>query len=102
MMQGRERERFRYWDKGSMATIGRNRAVADLHWFHFSGLLAWLAWQWRDIAAAEDALAEAFALALSRWPIDGVPSAPDAWLLTTARRNLLMAARRVTRTQKRP
>src|SRR5947209_11262858 len=44
MMDGREPERFRYWDKGSMATIGRNRAVADLHWFHFSGLLAWLAW----------------------------------------------------------
>ncbi len=44
MMEGREPERFRYWDKGSMATIGRNRAVADLHWFHFSGLLAWLAW----------------------------------------------------------
>jgi NADH:ubiquinone reductase (H+-translocating) len=44
MMEGREPERFRYWDKGSMATIGRNRAVADVHWFHFSGLLAWLAW----------------------------------------------------------
>ena len=44
MMDGREPERFRYWDKGSMATIGRNRAVADLHWFHLSGLLAWLAW----------------------------------------------------------
>ena len=44
MMEGREPERFRYWDKGSMATIGRNRAVADLHWFHFGGLLAWLAW----------------------------------------------------------
>ena len=44
MMEGRDPERFRYWDKGSMATIGRNRAVADVHWFHFSGLLAWLAW----------------------------------------------------------
>ena len=44
MMKGDDRERFRYWDKGSMATIGRNRAVADLHWFHFSGLPAWLAW----------------------------------------------------------
>jgi NADH dehydrogenase len=44
MMDDRKPERFRYWDKGSMATIGRNRAVADLHWFHFSGLLAWLAW----------------------------------------------------------
>ena len=44
MMEGRDPQRFRYWDKGSMATIGRNRAVADVHWFHFSGLLAWLAW----------------------------------------------------------
>jgi RNA polymerase sigma-70 factor (ECF subfamily) len=60
----------------------------------YGRLLAWLAWQWRDIAAAEDALAEAFAVALARWPAEGVPSAPDAWLLTTARRELLMAARR--------
>jgi NADH:ubiquinone reductase (H+-translocating) len=44
MMDDRKPTRFRYWDKGSMATIGRNRAVADLHWFHFGGLLAWLAW----------------------------------------------------------
>jgi NADH dehydrogenase len=44
MMNDEKPQRFRYWDKGSMATIGRNRAVADLHWFHFSGLLAWLAW----------------------------------------------------------
>jgi NADH dehydrogenase len=44
MMNGDTPEPFRYWDKGSMATIGRNRAVADLRWFHFSGLPAWLAW----------------------------------------------------------
>jgi len=44
MMDGGDPERFRYWDKGSMATIGRNKAVADLNWFHFSGLPAWLAW----------------------------------------------------------
>ena len=60
----------------------------------YGRLLSWLAWQWRDIAAAEDALAEAFSLALARWPVDGVPSSPDAWLLTTARRALLMQARR--------
>ena len=60
----------------------------------YGRLLAWLAWQWRDVAAAEDALAEAFAAALERWPIDGVPASPDAWLLTAARRRLLMAARR--------
>ena len=44
MMEGRKPERFRYWDKGSMATIGRNKAVADLNFVHFSGRLAWLAW----------------------------------------------------------
>ncbi len=37
-------QRFHYWDKGNMATIGRNKAVADLNFIHFSGLLAWLAW----------------------------------------------------------
>ncbi len=60
----------------------------------YGRLLAWLAWQWRDVAAAEDALADAFAAALERWPLDGVPVSPDAWLLTAARRRLLMAARR--------
>jgi len=60
----------------------------------YGRLLAWLAWQWRDVAAAEDALADAFAAALERWPVDGVPEAPDAWLLTAAKRRLLMAARR--------
>jgi NADH dehydrogenase len=44
MMEERKPQRFRYWDKGSMATIGRNKAVADLNFVHFSGLPAWLAW----------------------------------------------------------
>ncbi len=61
---------------------------------HYGRLLAWLAWQWRDIAGAEDALGEAFARALARWPADGVPDAPQAWLLAVARRELLVAARR--------
>ena len=61
---------------------------------HYGRLVAWLAWQWRDIAGAEDALGEAFARALVRWPADGVPQAPQAWLLEVARRELLMAARR--------
>ena len=37
-------EGFRYWDKGSMATIGRASAVVDLYWLQFSGFLAWLTW----------------------------------------------------------
>jgi len=44
MIQGRKPQPFRYWDKGTMATIGRNKAVADLKFMHLSGLPAWLAW----------------------------------------------------------
>jgi NADH dehydrogenase len=43
-LQGKPREDFSYLDKGSLATIGRNAAVADFGKFHLSGLLAWLAW----------------------------------------------------------
>lgn len=38
-----ERPAFAYWDKGSMATIGRSKAVAQIGKWHFSGYLAWLA-----------------------------------------------------------
>lgn len=44
MIDGRKPQRFWYFDKGSMATIGRNKAVADLHGLHLSGLPAWLVW----------------------------------------------------------
>jgi NADH:quinone reductase (non-electrogenic) len=44
MVDGEKPQRFWYFDKGSMATIGRNKAVADLKLVHFSGLPAWLAW----------------------------------------------------------
>lgn len=59
----------------------------------FGRLLSWLAWQWRDIAAAEDALSDALVKALERWPLDGVPDKPEAWLLAVARRQLLQVAR---------
>ena len=35
---------FAFWDKGSMATIGRNAAVAQVGWLKLSGFIAWLAW----------------------------------------------------------
>ena len=35
---------FKYWDKGTMATIGRAKAVAESMGFRFSGFPAWLAW----------------------------------------------------------
>lgn len=39
-----ERPNFRFWDKGTMATIGRKRAVAVLGKVHLGGFIAWLAW----------------------------------------------------------
>ncbi|HKF21072.1 MAG TPA: NAD(P)/FAD-dependent oxidoreductase, partial [Candidatus Angelobacter sp.] len=43
-LAGKPREKFVYWDKGSLATIGRSHAVADLGRLHFSGYFAWLSW----------------------------------------------------------
>ncbi len=60
----------------------------------YGRLLALLAARSRDIAAAEDALAEALASALASWPLRGVPDNPDAWLMTAARRNLAHARAR--------
>ena len=51
----------------------------------YGRLLALLASRSGDLGGAEDALAEAFAQALKTWPERGVPSNPEAWLLTTAR-----------------
>jgi len=44
MLDGRKPQKFWYFNKGSMATIGRNKAVADLNFLHLSGLPAWLTW----------------------------------------------------------
>jgi RNA polymerase sigma-70 factor (ECF subfamily) len=60
----------------------------------YGKLVAFLAARTRDVAAAEDALSEAFAAALADWPLKGCPSNPEAWLLTVARRKLIDAARR--------
>lgn len=56
-------------------------------------LVAFLAARSRDVAAAEDALSEAFCAALESWPHSGVPEKPEAWLLTAARRRLIDGAR---------
>ena len=54
----------------------------------YGRLVAYLAARSRDVAAAEDALADAFRIALEVWPRTGVPEKPEAWLLTAARRRL--------------
>lgn len=60
----------------------------------YGRLVASIARRTRDIAAAEDALADAFAAALAQWPVTGIPDRPEAWLLTVARRAHGRAARR--------
>ena len=60
----------------------------------YGKLVAFLSARSRDVAAAEDALSEAFASALADWPIHGCPANPEAWLLTVARRKLIDMARR--------
>jgi predicted RNA polymerase sigma factor len=59
----------------------------------YGRLLAFVAARTRDVAAAEDALGDAFVAALTAWPRDGVPDNPAAWLLTAARRRLIDRAR---------
>ena len=60
----------------------------------YGKLVVFLAARNRDVAAAEDALSEAFASALSDWPRNGCPQNPEAWLLTVARRKQIDSARR--------
>jgi RNA polymerase sigma-70 factor, ECF subfamily len=47
-----------------------------------------------DIGVAEDAVADAFAIAVARWPTDGLPPAPAGWIITTARRRAIDRLRR--------
>jgi RNA polymerase sigma-70 factor (ECF subfamily) len=60
----------------------------------YGKLIAFLAMRTRDVAAAEDALSEAFAMALSQWPESGVPERPESWLATVALRKLIDSGRR--------
>jgi len=60
----------------------------------YGKLVALLAARTGDLAAAEDALSEAFVSALVDWPVNGCPSNPEAWLLSVARRKVIDLTRR--------
>ncbi len=60
----------------------------------YGKLVAYLAAPRRDVPGAEDALADAFAAALTVWPAQGVPANPAGWLARTARRRMIDASRR--------
>ncbi len=57
-------------------------------------MVASLMRRYGDLDIAEDATAEAFAIAIERWPIEGVPLNPGAWLTTTANRKAIDRMRR--------
>ncbi|MDM0010757.1 sigma factor [Variovorax sp. J22G73] len=74
---------------GPAAHQAAERAARD----SYGRLLAILSARTHDIAASEDALSDAFARALERWPADGIPRQADAWLLSVARHRKLDAWR---------
>ncbi|TBL80444.1 RNA polymerase sigma factor [Paenibacillus thalictri] len=60
----------------------------------YGRIMSYLAVNWRDLEAVEDALADALVSALESWPRTGIPDKPEAWLLKVARRRLMDRARR--------
>jgi RNA polymerase sigma-70 factor (ECF subfamily) len=79
--------------RSEVAAKEARRAVERAARDSYSRLVAFLSARSRDVAAAEDALADAFRAALETWPRSGVPNNPDAWLLVAGRRRLIDAAR---------
>ncbi|WP_157453912.1 RNA polymerase sigma factor [Cellulomonas sp. Root485] len=71
-----------------------NDAIARAHQEQWARLVATLARRYRDLDLAEEAAAEAFATAVERWPLDGVPPNPGGWLTTTAHRKAIDRIRR--------
>lgn len=71
-----------------------NRVIEQTARDAYGRLLSYLAVNWRDLQAVEDALGDAFLAALEAWPRVGIPDKPEAWLLTAARRRLIDRARR--------
>jgi RNA polymerase sigma-70 factor (ECF subfamily) len=66
-----------------------HRAVEEVARESYGRLVALLAARTRDVAGAEDALADALVAALVTWPRDGIPQSPQGWLLTAARNRML-------------
>jgi RNA polymerase sigma-70 factor (ECF subfamily) len=69
-------------------------AIARVHHDEWARVVASLTRRFADLDLAEDAAAEAFAAAVERWPADGVPPNPGAWLSTTASRKAIDRLRR--------
>ncbi|GAB06358.1 sigma-70 family RNA polymerase sigma factor [Gordonia amarae] len=69
-------------------------AITRAHHDEWARVVAALTGRFGDLDIAEDAAAEAFAMAVARWPSDGIPPNPGAWLTTTAHRKAIDRIRR--------
>lgn len=77
-----------------MSASATHAAIEAVARNSYGRLIAYIAARSGDVAGAEDALSDAIAAALERWPADGVPQKPEAWLLHAARNRMIDAARR--------
>ena len=71
--------------------------VTRVHRKEWARVVAGLARRFGDLDIAEESAAEAFATAIARWPADGVPPNPGAWITTTASRKAIDRLRREAR-----
>src|SRR5215510_1136151 len=77
-----------------VSVAGVRAAITQAHHEEWARVVAALTRRFDDLDIAEEAAAEAFAIAVERWQADGVPPSPGAWLTTTANRKAIDRIRR--------